>query len=275
MSRTNLLNVKEQNDRIFADGDYVVNGRVKNIRKGMEASVKSTVTYTPDELSQLQVSESTATTTIKVNNLSTFEAARKLAEEGYKNITCLNFASATTPGGGYVKGSRAQEEDLCRCSTLYPTLNENMSLYQHNRRKRYPIYSDHMIFSPNVTVFRDGRYNLLSLPFTVNVITSAAVNMRVARAHNVSAEDVATAMYKRIKKVLLLGLHHGSDAIVLGAFGCGVFENDPSTIADIFRRLLMEDEQIRGKYKNVTFAVLDKDMKGANYLAFDKVFGTL
>lgn len=108
--------------------------------------------------------------------MATFDAARKCIEaDSNSEVFVLNFASATKPGGGVLNGRGAQEETLLRMSSLYWTLINQKEMYEHNKTLNDPYYSDCMIFSPNVVVFRDDDYKLIE-PYLVSVISSPAVN---------------------------------------------------------------------------------------------------
>jgi len=212
---------------------------------------------------------------IEVTEESTLAAAKRLKGDGY-NTVCLNFASATNPGGGFLDGSSAQEESLARASGLYASICSQKRYYEANRNCGSGLYTDHMIYSPSVSVFRDDDDELLDRPYHTSFITAPAVNAGIVR--NREPKNIArigATMYQRIKKILCLGAHHEHDAFVLGAFGCGVFKNDPEEVADHFRRYL-SDETSNDRVVNlaklfcrVVFAVLSKDDK-TNYEIFKR-----
>ena len=190
-------------------------------------------------------------TAVEVVNETTLSAARRLLAGGYDPVV-LNFASATTPGGGFLDGARAQEEYLAWSSCLFACLRDN-PMYSFHRENWTPFYTDYAIYSPSVTVFREDNGDLLETPYYAGIITSAAVN-----AHKVPDAErsrVAMEMGSRIDKVLAVGRAHGHDAIVLGAWGCGAFANDPSVIAGLFRQSL--NGPFAGTYRRVVFAIVD------------------
>ncbi len=169
----------------------------------------------------------------------------------------LNFASASSPGGGFLSGARAQEEYLARSSGLYHCIRDN-PIYRLYRNGLEPLYSDRltsffMIYSPKVPVIRGDDGLLLEKPDLVSIITAAAVNAN--RVPTNRMHEVLGVMWSRILKVLALGLAQGHDAIVLGAWGCGAFGLDAEEISKLFRRGL--EENFRGAYKEVAFAILD------------------
>jgi uncharacterized protein (TIGR02452 family) len=188
---------------------------------------------------------------LEVANQTTLAAAQRLLHDGHSPVA-LNFASATHPGGGFLSGARAQEEYLARSSGLYACLR-NHPMYQFHMWNDDPLYSNYAIYSPAVPVFRADDGALLEEPYTVAMITSPAVN--AAQLAEARYTEIAPAMWDRITKVLAVGLLHGHDSIVLGAWGCGAFGNNPNEIAMLFERALREN--FKTAYRRVIFAVLD------------------
>jgi uncharacterized protein (TIGR02452 family) len=151
---------------------------------------------------------------------------------GY-NTVVLNFASATRPGGGVKSGAKTQEEDLCRRTTLYPSLLVHPEFYTHNHNLR-PIYSDAMIYTDNVLVFRDKYFTLQFYPFMISVISCPAPNKRACKG---SAHKVEGAIRRRIRNILNLAIDKGHEVIILGSWGCGVFGND----RDFLMQVMLEE----------------------------------
>jgi uncharacterized protein (TIGR02452 family) len=199
-------------------------------------------------------------TIIGVRNVTTLAAAKELhAAHGAERVALLNFASARNPGGGFLNGSQAQEESLARASGLYASLNRTTDYYEANRRERSALYTDHMIYSPRVPVFRDDHDRLLDEPWHASIITAPAVNAGVVRSnepHNVPR--IREVMARRIEYVLALAAHQGQSALVLGAWGCGVFRNDPSEVAELFGDMLLGEGRYARAFAEIVFAVLDR-----------------
>lgn len=168
---------------------------------------------------------------------STFGAAQKLKVNGIKDVCALNFESATKPGGGVKNGRKAQEETLSRQSSLYFSICDQVAFYGHHLKYKSPFYTHYMIYSLNVVVFRDDDYRLIPY-FTVSVITSAAVNYtqlhKTCPPHS-RDDDIEKCMKKRCRKILQIAFLNNNKAVVLRAFGCGVFGNKPEEIRNAVR----------------------------------------
>ncbi len=236
---------------IGKSGRYCAPSGVKiDIKNSVERAVKGTLSYPPDA-ADTEVALGEYNTAIEVRNETTLSAGKRLLNTGY-NPVVLNFASATSPGGGFLEGSRAQEEYLARSTCLYECLRDN-PMYEYHRAAYDPLYTNYVLYSPNVPVIRNDEGGLLEKPYTIGIITSPAVNARElpqSRHH-----EAGPAMWHRILKVLSVGVLNGHDAIVLGAWGCGAFGNDVHEIAGLFHKALSENFQ--GAYQKVLFAITD------------------
>ena len=279
MNRNDRINIARDTLCICKSGFYLNNnGKEISIKNELAYAVQNTRLYSPgdepyirQELN-LELSKNTInnTTTIEVENETTLHAAERLyTKEDYSYIACLNFASAKNPGGGFLKGSNAQEESLARSSGLYPTIIQMSELYETNRKTKTCLYTDYMIYSPDVPVFRDDYGNLLNEPYYVSFITAPAVNAGIVRAREPeNVNRIEETMKKRIEKILSLGIIHGNQAMILGAYGCGVFRNNPVDIAEYFAEFLLLDKRFRNKYHKIIFAVLDSSDKKDTYKVF-------
>ena len=199
-------------------------------------------------------------TVFEVRNEGTFTAARRLSEKfGGEGVAALNFASAKNPGGGFLGGSQAQEESLARASALVATLERHIEYYEANRKSASLLYTDHMIVSPRVPVFRDEVDRLLEWPWTVTIITSPAPNAgAIGKKNSAVAQQVVPTFRRRIEQVLSAAVFFDQSALVLGAWGCGVFRNDPATVARLFGEFLLGDGPFARAFEHVGFAVLDR-----------------
>ena len=205
-------------------------------------------------------------TSFEVTNETTLSAHLRHQAKGL-DVVSLNFASATHPGGGFLRGARAQEEYLCRSSALYLSI-KGSPMYAYHREKGDCLYSDAMIHSPGVPVFRGDDHELLATPYPASFITSAAplathVNLYELR-------HLPKIIYDRALKVLAVAKAHGHDSLILGAWGCGAFGNNGSLVADIFHKALTQD--FAGTFKEVTFAIVDTSPEGRFIRPFSRRF---
>jgi uncharacterized protein (TIGR02452 family) len=183
----------------------------------------------------------------------------------------LNFASGKAPGGGFLKGSQAQEESLARSSNLFLGLMQSTGFYTNNINEGTALHCDDIIHSDVVTFIRKSNGKLLDNPFTCSVMTCPAVNAGLVERyepHNVS--KIYDIMDRRIEKVLTLAAVHQYDNLVLGAWGCGVFKCEPSIIASLFNKHL-NDGKFQGVFKKIRFAILEDKLIEDEFKQFFKV----
>lgn len=226
---------------------------------------------------------------ILVSKDRSFEAAMRYAlsdEHSEKKIAVLNFASATNPGGGVEDGSSAQEESLCRCSTLYPVLAQTSlrnDFYEPHRRARNPLNNDDVIYSPEIVIVKTDTDYPERMEMddwcVVDVITCAAPNLRkrtnrFSNGHavqnvSVTPEELYNLQYNRAQHILNVAAGNDVEVLILGAFGCGAFENDPKIVAQAWKDALDE----YAKYFDVIeFAIYTSAYEQKNYKAFADVF---
>lgn len=242
------------------------------IKEDMEQSIGRSILISPADgekiLEKFSVCPGGGQPEIKVENISTVEAVHILASERKTAVGVLNFASAKNPGGGFLNGAMAQEESLAVSSTLYPTLTAHEEYYKENRAHRSMIYLDYGIYSPDVIFFRDGAFQLTETPAKASVLTLPAVNMGQVLLKGENVEDAKKAMRRRMKLALGIFAEYKAKHLVLGAYGCGVFRNDPKEIARWWRELL---EEGMGQYFDSVFhAVLDRSKDGHCIKAFQE-----
>ncbi len=265
--------------RIVESGHYnTASGQSVSIAAATAQCRDHTRLFMPDELQQiaadLPLSGERIDTRFDVANETTLMGARRLATATTERVGVLNFASARNPGGGFLTGSQAQEESLARTSSLHASLTSDAAtpFYEFHRREASALYSDRMILSPDCPVFRDDEGGLLPSPYNITLLTSPAPNARALRENDQQAlPQLAAVLSQRAGRVLALALHAGCRHLVLGAWGCGVFGNDPTLVARIFAQHLA-GARLGGKFNNVRFSVLDDSPGELTLAAFRHEF---
>lgn len=246
-------------------------GSIVDISGPVAKARAGTVLYRPQDVAALPVPRASGPLpSIEVTGETTSAAARRLVEEAHwVDPLVLNFASARSVGGGFLSGAKAQEEDLCRASALYVCLETQPAYYEANREHRSCLYTDHAIYSPAVPFFRGEHLEWLETPFEVSVLTMPAPNAAELRVRPDAKKELNETLQARCLKVLQMAALHGHRALVLGAWGCGAFRNDPAVVAEGFARAL---EQTRGSFETVVFAVYERQADGPNRAAFMRRF---
>ena len=271
-----LAGVGKETVRIVENGEYTLpSGARVSIAAEIARALEGTRLYTPDDLASLVLLPFEAgACRIEVTDETTGAAARRLVErEGEARVAALNFASAKNPGGGFLGGAKAQEEDLARCSALYACQITQPAYYEENRACDSMLYTDHLIYSPDVPFFRDERCDLLPAPFLVSILTSPAPNAgEELRRRSRARPQIRAALERRADHVLRVAAVEGHRTLVLGAWGCGVFRNDPTEVADVFGKALAAPH-FAGAFARVVFAVYDRSPNLANRRAFEMRFG--
>ncbi|WP_328787516.1 TIGR02452 family protein [Streptomyces sp. NBC_00273] len=271
-----LREIARENAEILAAGGYRTrSGRQVPLAAALAEAKAGTRIYGPNRvIPDEEVASGDAATVVEVTGESSTVAARRLATATPDHpdpapVAVLNFASARNPGGGYVRGAKAQEEALCRASALYETLLEAPEYYEVHRAERSTFYTDRVIHSPGVPVFRDDRGDLLETPFRVGFLTSPAPNAgTIRRQEPERTAEIPAALARRAELVLEVAALHGYRRLVLGAWGCGVFQNDPAQVAEAFRGLL--GDRFAGVFEQVVFGILDRDPTTRE--AFERAF---
>jgi len=229
----------------------------------IDRSKNETVSIPPDaELPGGEVARFSSTK-ITISNETTLSAAQRLVQEGHRPLA-LNFANGIHPCGGFLSGSRAQEEYLCRSSGLFAALQDDR-MYKEHRKRSLPDSTDWAILSTGVPVIRSDDGSLLDEPWLVDVITSAA-----PYAPKVGLEESSRLLKKRIYRILEIARAYRYSALVLGAWGCGAFKNDPRETALSFREALTGE--FAGSFAEVVFAITDRSLERRTFGPFCEVF---
>lgn len=247
-------------------------GREISIERSLAAALSGTRLYGPDPV-PVAALDSDRTAVIEVTGESSLQAARRMTGEGPGRIAVLNYASARNPGGGYLNGAQAQEEALCRGSALYATLLRAPDYYAHHRAERSAFYTDRVIHSPGVPVFRDDRGGCWT-PCTPSASPRRLPNAGVIRSRTPEdAHRIPAVLASRAERVLEVAAVRGYRRLVLGAWGCGVFMNDPAQVAGAFRALLTDGGRFDGHFEQIVFGILDRSRTAETRNAFARTFG--
>jgi uncharacterized protein (TIGR02452 family) len=214
----------------------------------VEAARDAKISIPPDAVLPAAPAARFAETRVQVTNETTLGAARRHVHAAAGPLA-LNFANGVHPGGGFLNGARAQEEVLCRSSALFETLVGDPMYEAHARRPR-PDSSDWAIYSPGVPVFRTDDGATLPEPWPLDVLTCAA-----PYAPAIGQPESGDLLERRIGRVLAIARAYGHAALVLGAWGCGAFYNDPIRTARDFRAAF--EGEFAGAFEDVVFAIAD------------------
>lgn len=275
---------REENVFIFQDTERMCkeNARLKDaIRKSISNQKLILENDTIPEIDKKKYKELAQ---VIVTKKRSYEAA-----SAYKNqkVCVHNFASASNPGGGVTRGANAQEECLCRCSDLYFCLNTQEmwnGFYKPHRVAKNPIHNDDIIYTPDVVVFKTDtacpKLMEESDWYNVSVITCAAPNLREHPSNmfnsgdgdsavKISDEELKIIHEKRLRRILDVAAMEGNEVVILGAFGCGVFSNNPTVVAQTAKNVI---EEYKYTFKVIEFAVYCSPRDERNYNVFEKTF---
>lgn len=256
---------------VFKDTELFFNTD-ENLKQAIQDSIKGTAFYAAEEYPSLPKRrfKKTAISVVRRRTLDTaISLQRKYLE---LRIAVHNFASATNPGGGVRHGSRAQEEAICRCTTLYPVLNDKKNwqrFYNVNRERGNTLYDDACIYTPEIIICKSDTDKPSRLSRDkwelVDVITIAAPNLRNLE---ISDAELFEIQEQRLRHMFTVVAHHGAEIFVTGAFGCGAFQNNPEVVANAYKKILPEFE---GYFKEVVFAIYCRPQEMQNFETFNRI----
>jgi len=251
----------------------------KKLTDETQKTIKSTIFYNND-ISIDGIEKNALPAKVLVTRNSSFDAAREYITD---KVAVLNFASATTPGGGVTKGSSAQEECLCRCSNLYNVINTKAcfnNFYTPHRNSGNALHNDDIIYSKDVIIFKKDDYTTLDPSDwkNVDVITCAAPNLKEKPANemnpnesehiDISDDDLFKLHVKRARKIFNAAVVNKAEVLILGAFGCGAFRNDPEIVARAYKKVL---DEYKKYFKYIEFAVYCNEYDTTNYDTFKRI----
>ena len=256
----------------------------KDLSESIPVAKKNTEVFYEDDYPDFD-STRIVDTKISVTKSRSYEAAMRLhKEDPQSKIAVMNFANAFHAGGGVTKGASAQEECLCRTSTLYPLLYRRTlrdTFYKHHHTLNTPKASDSLIYTEGVIICKTDDDIPQRMPkenwVTVDVITIAAPDLRSSSNKYAALVGDGTFMnnaelfgyhVKRAIHMLTVAASKGADTLVLGAFGCGAFQNDPEVVARAYKVALQEFPKV---FRRVEFAVYCSPKDKRNYEIFKQV----
>ena len=272
-----LKDVAQETLTIVREGKFINSlGKVIDFSEEQQAAEAGTLLYTPEQVSQLlqkPVSKDNHNAIVEVTDETTQVAAHRLVTlEECSDLVLLNYASARNPGGGFINGAKAQEEDLARCSGLYPCLLKQPDYYEINRAHKSLLYTDRIIYSPQVPWFRTSSRTILDDFFLASVITAPAPNAsQILRRDVTAGAEIETTLRRRAGYILTIAREQGHRTLLLGAWGCGVFGNDPNLVADAFGQWLSEP-RFQGCFERVVFGIYDPSNSKKTLKAFQTRF---
>ncbi len=274
--RRNQNPVRETLSQVFCDTKKLFRSHPK-LLEACKKSRENQRVYASSEKIALPSNRFGQTVKITVSKKRTFEAASSYARAGEK-VAVLNFANSFHPGGGVVHGARAQEESLCRVSTLYDALTSPKTMrlfYEVHRKTEDNLGTDDVIFTPDVAVFKSDTDIPKIVPesewFFADVLTCAAPNIFYGWKTKIDiSEDALFELFeKRARRIVGVAAENNVDALILGAFGCGAFGNSPQIVSRAFKTVLLD---FQFSFKTVEFAVFCSPRDSLNFDAFQETF---
>lgn len=287
VSWTNQARLKIYKETIgLIEQGYYMNGQSKKVilhsgdtlyRKSECFDTETAVSIPPNDL----------TTQIIVVKQDCLEAAQERVAKGHK-VVVVNFASHDNPGGNSDRGTNGQEEDLCYRSELAGFMQDQIVGVTSDREQFYPLEEhpqrkDHLIHTPDVQVFRASRahsYAILDHPFLVGIITSAAPVKPLLNGKEIvdyAKEEDRQRIRASMITQLYAAYNKGYDTVILGAFGCGAYQNPPQAVAKLYKEVI--DSFFKKTFQHIVFAILDdptaqgRHNPTGNFKPFEECFG--
>ena len=266
---------REERKVVFEDTMEIVRGLYST---DVEKSIAAGKGYTSIVESNKDVK---GCTDIYVTNSTSFNEASKWVGDTVR-VGVLNFASGTNPGGGVTKGSSAQEECLCRESTLYSVISDKKfreEFYGYHRNLGSALYSDRVIYTPDIVVLKDNNGKLLGSEFIIDVFTCCAPNLRKEASNKMNPnagkevkltdKGLLDVLIRRYTNLLNIVAESNIDVFITVAIGCGAFQNKPFIVASAWKKALGQSN-FNG---TCVFAVYCKKGEEYNYDIFKRLLG--
>lgn len=287
--RVDNINMLNDTMAIMDRGYYEVNGKRVNLKLS-EKERKEIFVFLPKDVKRISDNKDFQHVHVMgrigvgcVNMDSYSLAIKRYSDCSYmfskksKPILVLNLANPVNPGGGVRRGSKAQEEDLCRKSSLLLSLEslEASVYYKYNKSLNTYMGSDAVMITPQVEIIKDENGDLLDESVIVSVMTCAAPMLRDGM-EGLTDQEYRDMVYGRITGMLKVAAHLGYEVLILGAFGCGAFSNDAHVVSDLFYKALKEFDydgmKAKDFFRRIDFAVLSRSADQYNYKEFARNF---
>ena len=274
---------RDENIAVFKDTERLCKTNPKLSESVKKATALQKLILESDHLPEQKKDIYEGAAKVIVSGKRTYEVAAAYKEN---HVAVHNFASASNPGGGVVNGASAQEECLCRCSGLYFCLKSPAmwdGFYKPHRDAHDPIHNDDIIYTPGVTVFKTDTASPQLMNesewYDVDVITCAAPNLRDQPSNRYNTgdgnkqvvmkdKDLLALHEKKLRRILEVVLSEGCDTVILGAFGCGAFQNNPEVVALANKNVIKD---YLHAFKNIEFAVYCSPRDDRNFKIFERV----
>ena len=279
------INMLNDTMAILDRGYYEVNGKRVNLKLS-KAEMKEISVFLPKDVKSISDNKDFqhihmmgGRIGVDCVNMDSYSLAIKrysdcsyLFSKKSKPILVLNLANPVNPGGGVRRGSKAQEEDLCRKSSLLLSLESSAAsvYYKYNKSLNTYMGSDAVMVTPQVEIIKDENGSLLDESVIVSVMTCAAPMLRNGM-EGLTDQEYRDMVYGRITGMLKVAAHLGYEVLILGAFGCGAFLNDAHVVSDLFYKALKEFDY-DGIFRRIDFAVLSRSADQYNYKEFARNF---
>lgn len=267
---------KQKKVEIFEDTErlYKTNGTLTEAIKNTIARTK----FYPANAAIVEPTVHDKPAVITVSKNKSLQAAYNYLVKNPGAKVCVhNFASATHPGGGVKWGSSAQEECLCRCTTLFPCLSTDdlfRKYYKFHRDRHDTFYTDAVIYTPGIIAVKSDLDFPQRLPEqeweTIDVVTCAAPNLRDQVLSKDKVQEFKQLHIHRAEKIILAAAENGAEVLITGAFGCGAFKNPPEIVASAWKTAIQKH---RNALKAIEFAVYCTPRDERNYWAFKGELG--
>jgi len=279
------MSSREERIEVFEDTQAWINEN-KDLSDSISFGKKHTEIFYENDYPDFDINRK-YDTQVTVTKDRSYQAAMRLhSEDKNSKIAVMNFANAFHAGGGVTYGASAQEESLCRTSTLYPLIYRRSlrdTFYAHHKNLNTPKASDSLIYTEGVVICKTDEDLPKRMPkedwVTVDVITIAAPDLRSKSNIHVPIIGSGTYMHdaelfgyhvKRAIHMFTCAAAKGADVLVLGAFGCGAFQNNPEVVARAYRTAISEFPKV---FKKIEFAVYCSPRDMRNYQVFEKILG--